>query len=286
MNIGIKTFAFAAVSLLALSSSYAYSVLLAGTYAGDARYDAKKLFDGNDDNLCWAFSASNGIKYWQDMKAASGVSVPYGTPLGNPTASYSSDIAQTFVDNWTDGGGEERNGFEWWFSGNIPEPGDPEDEDSVLKPGATGGSYWQGTPYASGEISMEISMPRDASAYSELGETIDEAITAGYALTCGIYSEGAHAITLWGYEMDDEADRLTGLWICDSDNSYLGSFLVDLIWNDAEMLWYLGESTSGTSYDGWYLGDITALVAVPEPSLAAALVGALALAFAARRRRV
>ena len=284
----IKALVFAAVSLAVLPSSFAYSVLLAGTYAGDQRYDVKKLFNGNDDDLCWAFSASNAIKYWQDAKGASGVQIPAGTPVGSPTQSYSSDIAQTFVDNWTNGGGEECNAFEWWFSGNIPMPGDTggiDDDDSVLKPGATGGSYWLGTPYASGEIAVEIEIPQNASAYVELGESIDEAIRAGYALACGIYGGGGHSVTLWGYEVDDETDMLSGLWICDPDNSYLGSFLVDLVWDEIDMQWDLGQSTSGVDYTGWSLGDISALVAVPEPSAFAAAFGLLVLAFALRRRK-
>ena len=59
----------------------------------------KLFFDGNDDDLCWAFSASNAIKYWQETKSSQGVEIPAGTPLGNPTENYSSDITQTFVDN-------------------------------------------------------------------------------------------------------------------------------------------------------------------------------------------
>ena len=291
MSKKLRIFIFLTSCLLSLSNSYGISILLDGITAGDTRYNAKKLFNGYDDDLCWAFSASNAIKYWQDLKSAQGVQIPYGTPIGAPTENYSSDITQTFVDNWVNDGGEECNGFDWWFSGNIPMPGDSgeiSDEASVLKPGATGGAYWVGTLYAEGIISDEFNFDGTEDDYYDLGNVIDEAVENGWALTCGIYTEegGAHAITLWGYEMDDLTDEITGLWICDSDNDFVGNFMVDLDWNESELQWKLGES-SAYDYTNWYLGEISVLMAgavVPEPSAYATLFGSIALILAILRR--
>ena len=63
-------------------------------------------------------------KILAEFKKCTGLEIPSGTPLGIPTADYSSDITQTFVDNWENYGGEECNGFDWWFSGNISMPDD------------------------------------------------------------------------------------------------------------------------------------------------------------------
>ena len=289
----LRAFIFAAVCALSLSNSYGVSVLLDGITAGDNRYNAKKLFDGSDDYLCWAFSASNAIEYWQDSKNAQGVQIPYGTPIGTPTDTYSSDITQTFVDNWINDGGEECDAFDWWFSGDIQMPDDSggiDDDDSGLKPGATGGGYWLGTPYAEGIISDEFCFERTESDYYSLSGVIDDAVENGWALTCGIYTEngGAHAITLWGYEMDDLTQEVTGLWICDSDNDFTGNYMVDLAWNESELLWELGDSEAcDYSTNEWYLGDISILMAgaaVPEPSAYAALFGIVTLIFAVWRK--
>ena len=284
-------FIFLASCILSISNSYGRSVLLDGVTKGDTRYNAKKLFNGNDDDLCWAFSASNAIKYWQDSKSAQGVQIPYGTPVGTPTDDYSSNITQTFVDNWENDGGEECNAFDWWFSGNIPmsdDSGGISEEASGLKPGATGGAYWIGTPYAEGIISDEFNFDKTSDDYFDLNQVIDSAIENGWALTCGIYSDdgGAHAITLWGYEMDDLLNEVTGLWICDSDNAFAGNYMVDLEWNESEFQWELGNSDA-FDYTDWYLGDISILMAgaaIPEPSVYAALFGSIALLFAILRK--
>lgn len=292
MSRKLPIFIFLISCLLSLSNSYGISVFLEGITAGDTRYDAKKLLDGTDDDLCWAFSASNAIKYWQDSKSSQGVQIPAGTPLGVPTENYSSDITQTFVDNWENEGGEECNGFDWWFSGNIPMPDDSGGisvEASGLKPGATGGGYWAGTPYAEGVISTEFKFSGTEENYYDLGKVINDAVDNGYALTCGIYTEAgnAHAITLWGYEMDEMTKEITGLWICDSDNdAYVGNFMVDLEWNESEFQWELGNSIAD-DYTDWVLGDISTLMAgavVPEPSVYAALFGSVALILAILRR--
>lgn len=268
-----------------LLQSYAFSLLLSGISEGYKSYDAKKLFNGQDDYLCWAFAASNAINYWQDTKSASGVQIPYATPTGTPSSNYSSDITQTFVDNWTNDGGEECEAFNWWFAGTSP--ADP-DGGSVLKPNADGGAYWLGTPYAEGLISTKISFEGEASDQALLFDTINNAVNNEFALTCGIYCEdGAHAITLWGCEFDENTNEISGLWVSDSDNDFLGNFLIDLTWDENLLSWGLGESQTSEDYSGWYLGDISVLMAgsqIPEPATVASFFGILALLLAIGRK--
>lgn len=281
----ILTRAIVFLLLFGLIQLHAFSLLLSGISEGDKTYDAKKLFNGQDDELCWAFAASNAINYWQDTKSASGVQLPYGTPTGEPTSSYSSDITQIFVDNWVNDGGEECSAFNWWFAGTVPS--DPEYE-GQLKPDAIGGGYWLGTPYADGLISTKVSFGARASDQALLFDTINEAVSNQFALTCGIYNDyGAHAITLWGCELDENTNEISGLWVSDSDNDFLGNFLIDLTWNEELLSWDLGESQTSQDYSGWYLGDISILMAgsqVPEPSTLASIFGVLALILALARR--
>lgn len=70
--------------LHASTASYFYG----DSYAGDTRYTVTKLFDGNDDTLCWAAAASSILYYWQNSYAAY---LPTGTPTGS-TASRSIPI--------------------------------------------------------------------------------------------------------------------------------------------------------------------------------------------------
>ncbi len=274
-------------TLLALNLRAA-SFMLDGITAGDTRYDVKKVFDGNDDYLCWAFSASNAINYWQNTKISQGVTVPTGTPIGMPNETYSSDIAQVFVDNWTNDGGEECNAFNWWIAGTAP---DPDEDSSILKPDATGGGYWAATPYASGVISREVDFKDDTvDNYSLFFDAFNNAISNKYALTCGIYAidGGAHAVTLWGYEIDDLTKDVVGIWICDSDNTdVVGNYLVDINWDTEEEAWTLGNSEMGDfDYTGWALGDISMLMAsIPEPSTYALIFSMVAFVFAVYYRR-
>lgn len=290
----LKSFLLFSAVFFAPFSAPADSVFVPGTWAGDTRYDVKKVeygAEGSPDHLmCWAASASNNLQLWQDNLAAAGYPIPSGVPNGKTQDTYSLDIFNLFANNWEDKSGVSALAYQWYFTGSYDIGYAGGFEVALPQEGASEGGYWKELGLDVDDICVRLECQAGTvlhpveGAKDLLKNSLNEVFENGWLASLSVNNYSNHSVTLAGYEFDAATGDITGLWICDSDNSYLGSFLVDLIWNDAEMLWYLGESTSGTSYDGWYLGDITALVAVPEPSLAAALVGALALAFAARRR--
>ncbi len=293
MNIYKNITRILALSLFGVLSSavFADSFFVSGTYGGDTRYAVKKLFDGNDDYLCWAAAASNVIQLWQDNCAASGLTIPSGTPSGKTQSSYSTDVFATFVGNWTNEGGAEENGFNWWLSGGIP-PFDP--EASQLVPGAVSAGYWASLLVPGREIANETSIAEMGKDY--LQTLLSDSMALGYYFTAGIYmdggeegEDGAHAISLWGYEYID--GELAGLWISDSDFSeFAGSVLVSVSWDEEDAVWYLGDVEGyDMDYNGWGLGDITVFHAnsllIPEPAEIVFIFGLAAFGVAILRRR-
>ena len=108
----MRDFIVLLVYLLLLPRVFGGSVFVSGTYAGDARYDVKKVAygaEGSPDHLmCWAASASNNIQLWQDNLASSGYAIPSGIPNGKTQSTYSSDIFYIFANSWTDVAGVQR----------------------------------------------------------------------------------------------------------------------------------------------------------------------------------
>lgn len=281
----MKKIAFLAFALASGTASFGGTFLLDGTSIGDTSYDVNKVWQ-NDDLLCWAAAGSNTIKYWQNSYVAQGFELPDGVPAGGYSSPYNSDIFKTFYDNWTNAGGFSANAMQWWFSGEIPIY-DP--LSSELKPGASAGGYWNEVFdfQEMGDVFTTFDFSEAYTAKTDLKDTLDDLILADTPMTASIYSqrEMGHAITLWGYEYDDTLNEITGLWITDSDDDYLGNLLVNVVWSDAESCWYLQDYYG---MDDWFLGSITALdigFAVPEPSAYAAVFGVLAAGLALLRRR-
>ncbi len=288
-----KIFVFFAACVAAVSLQGASQSLFFGdSYANDTRYDVKKLMSPADTDLCWAVSAANVLQGFQNLWTSKGNALPAGTPNGHSgvQSAYSLDIFAVFVDNWTNGGGEEGNGFSWWFNQTLvypPDP-DPEDPDADLKPGSSGGGYWKGYAIDNDDLFDKVELGGQSQDF--LKTAFDETIANQWLMTGGIYHTGGggHAITLWGYDYDDATGALTGLWICDGDISYMGNFLVELFWDDSVNEWGLGMGDNGEDYSGWYLEDITVLQAlsyIPEPSAAALLMCTVLVLFCLRRKK-
>lgn len=252
------------------------SYFVAGTYAGDTRYNVKKLFDGHDDNLCWAASASNVIDFWQARYTAY---LPEGVPHGQSQLIYSSDVFYSFVHSFQDGGGFEEDGFSWWLNGTFMHK-----NYNMRTPQLSYGGYYTAWGWDSSDYIREVKIHGGEHV---LFDVLFDSLENDYLLTAGIYGgrygTGAHAISLWGYETDDLSGDLIGLWIGDSDSEDAGNVLVDIVWNDELSRWYL----TSENYADWYIDDITQFVApvIPEPLYGAFALGGIALALAVYRRR-
>lgn len=280
----MKKFTVFFFALAAFSRAFAGIFLLNGTSSGDTSYDVNKVWK-SDDMLCWAAAASNAIKYWQNSHVSEGFELPAGTPCGSYSAPYNSDIFKTFFENWTNAGGYAGNAMQWWFSGEVPIVGAGGSE---LKPGAEGGGYWNDVFNFKeiGDVFVTFDFFENYTRKDDLKTALDELIAENISMTAAIYTDsgGGHAISVWGYEYDDELGGITGLLISDSDDDYLGNLVVGVEWDEGDSRWYLQEYYG---MNNWYLGNITALdlgVEIPEPSLCAAILGAAALALAGCRR--
>ncbi len=273
--------------LFALFASFLYAAdyLVAGVDKDDAStyYDFNKVFDGTDDDLCWAYSAANVLQWWQDKQSDFYISmnaIPDGKTYSD---AYASDIVSTFVASWVNDGGYEINGFEWWLSDTGCKPLTQDEEMSF----PSGGGYWSDLVSTTTYIGEEIAIANDNAYEQYFIEVMDNAILAGSGMTLGIYTEdgGGHAITLWGYGVDDE-DGSYCLYLTDSDDEISGMFSVDIEYHSEAEVWYLQDYYE---MDNWFVGDVTTLavgvLSVPEP--ATPLLSLMALGgLLARRRRV
>lgn len=268
MKNAIFTFLFAALCGATTGASGAgFDFILGGVdYENQTGfYDSNKLFDGTDDELCWAFSASNQLQRWQD-KISPSLIVRVGAPNG-ASSKYASIITDMFVAGWVNDGGNEINGFCWWTAGF-------EDEDVKAPAG-----YW--SEFFDGIESIGAEYGLDGMGRDYLGNLIKDAVSNDYGMTLGIYSDdGAHAMTLWGFGYDDDS---YWLYFSDSDDGKTQITKNGISFNDEDGMWYLSGD-----YRDWYVGDITVFsagVPVPEPATCALFFGAVVLFAAVARRR-
>ena len=260
--------------------SQATTVLLDGVTVGMTDFNSKKMFDGTDNELCWAFAASNAIAYWQWNQF--GDDLPAGIPNGlEYTGSYT-DVTEAFQKSWTNGGGFEKVAFTWWFTGE--DISKEMESESVLKDTAISAGFYVDTIYTQGEFVKEFDISGNTDV-NYIKEVMDYVINNNGAFTLEIVNpelESGHAITLWGYEIVD--DEITGLYISDSDDDCETNVFVEIEW-DSEFdggAWVLQDE----DYKDYYIDGITGLVIVPEPSTYALIFSAIALVFVAYRRRI
>lgn len=257
-------------------------------------YDVNKTFDGSDDDLCWAAAASNIIKWWQGFQT----NVPAGTPAGDMSTRYSSDIFEAFANSYVNDGGFIEDGFNWWLTGYY----DP--ADYVMKPGAIEAGFWKDI-YPESDIFYQnlylikdpeetgLAMFASGSAWDIFTEAMTRNSQYGAAMGLAVYNDtgGAHALTLWGYDYDTTTGDILSLYIADSDNvdddgqphmeETMGIY--DISYDNAE-----DRVVLGGDYAGWYIGQITFfgvnVLPIPEPSgILLCLTGGVMLLFKRRK---
>ena len=243
---------------------------------GGTWYDAEKSPSNTEDDLmCWAGAASN-ILAWSGWGFGAGFS-------------SEDDIFGYYQDHWTDAGSLMLFGWYWWFTGTNPS----QYWDGWSQVDAAGGGFW--TEYVFSDYYHEQN--DDAIAL----EAIDEFLHSGYGVTLGVFRSGrnsGHAITVWGYEYDDQGSYL-GIYVSDSDNSK--HIETDNPPNDLPNelnyyevsydmgKWYLQDfyGKDDAESDSWYISKVQALDRnpdtgiVPEPGtlllLGLGLIGVIAL---------
>jgi hypothetical protein len=199
-----------------------------------------------DAMMCWAASASNYLQWFQDRYVAAGNTLPAGCPNGtSSTYGYELQIMDVFRDEWDNlkRGGWADGGVIWYFEGRDLYTTNGTENRAYPK-GGSGGyfkSVWSDI-YPSkmhqyedsvwGWLYDPYSYAIEINNYNWRGSSITDpllqfsryvvdAIKYGMSSMAVAMSSnfgGAHAVTIWGYEIDNTTEYITKLYITDSDD--------------------------------------------------------------------
>ena len=215
-------------------------------------YDVNKMKEGNngDTMMCWAAAASNMIQWWQDRYVAAGNTLPAGAVTGVGTKMHSGTgfsrcyelaLMDVFHSQWTnlERGGQPDYAISWYFEGKL---NGGEYASNQAKPVSGGGyfkSVWSSIyPHLYHDYKDQVlphlcydlytvcfnyynlwGSKQGNEALAEFSNYVVTSIDRGVAsLTIQPGSSALHAITLWGYEVDNATGLVTRIWVTDSDD--------------------------------------------------------------------
>lgn len=213
------------------ATDYFISDIISGDF-----WDANKDWTGDDTLMCWAASASNILAYtgWGDIVSLSEQTI--------------FDYYQTY---WTDEGSLPEFGWEWWFNGtNYAEDWDGWSQVEV----AGGGSFYTDYDFSDYYFSQTTD--------SLVMQAIKEYVAQAYGISIAVYkrSGGGHALTVWGYDYNEDTG-VYSLYVTDSDDGGYDYDTYALLYNQAARQWELTGS-----YANWYIGEVQALALMPTTS--------------------
>lgn len=229
-------------------------VFAEGVTLASGWYDVNKkgAGDNGDINMCWAAAASNMIQWFQDRYKADGNSLPAGAVDGPGTKYYGNfnpyelALMEVYHDQWDNShGGNVEYAIPWYFEGKLY---GGEFASNTATPNTAGG-YWNSVwssvlpnLYRGYKSSLFPSQYPEMYTYCYenywlwgagsslqgqerllyVSNLIVEAFKHGMAsLTVSLSADIMslhHAVTLWGYEIDNATGLLTRIWITDSDD--------------------------------------------------------------------
>ena len=229
-------------------------VFAEGVTISSGWYDVNKKGAGSngDINMCWAAAASNMIQWFQDRYKADGNSLPAGAVDGPGTKYYGNfnpyelALMEIFHSEWNNNHGSNvEHAIPWYFEGNLY---DGKYETGRVDPYSAGG-YWKNVwssvePYIYRGYKSSLFPSEFPAMYTHcysnyylwgdgsglqgqerlayFSNLVVDIFNRGMAsLTISLASNLAsnhHAVTLWGYEIDNATGLLTRLWITDSDD--------------------------------------------------------------------
>ena len=220
-------------------------------------YDVNKkgAGDNGDINMCWAAAASNMIQWFQDRYVAQGGTLPAdaidgpGTKYYGNFAPYELALMELYHDGWNNNkGGHVEQAIPWYFENKL-NGGEYASAGSQAVPLVDGG-YWKsiwsdvekymycGYDYFSYDTFATAytytvcynnyylwGQGSDLKGQERLKYVSDLIVTAfehGMAsLTVSLSADIMslhHAVTIWGYEIDNATGLLTRVWLTDSDD--------------------------------------------------------------------
>jgi hypothetical protein len=281
----------------------AQQVWAPGVSAEGGWYDYnKQVKEGDylgDTGLCWAYSASNVISWWQaqnaDTLTASGVNVPQKEQILNTFIGVFKNVGcwPSAAYEWYIKGGEDcelNKHADWYKDYGVLDMKDT--SEVTMQLGLTGFDI---KDLAEGGILKDVFKDSTTIIFGalykndpfDLAEKIIQTIENGYALSLSV--DINHSYTLWGVEYEETARGLmiTKAWITDSDDVYnTGSGLLE-----KKIAYSEKEGSSGLYFDEhagavWenLAGIRTTATLIPEPGTATLTLMALA-GLALRRRR-
>ena len=213
--------------------------------------------DNGDINMCWAAVSSNMIQWFQDHYKAAGKTLPAGAVDGPGVTSYTNygpyelELMNVFHSQWDNSrGGHMQEAIPWYFEG-VLNGGEYASAGTQAVPKTAGGfwkSIWETEVYPNIYHGYENIIVPGVIEYRDIyitlynnyylwgngttfvgterlkifSELVVEAFEHGMAgLTVNIdanLTSASHAVTLWGYEIDNATGLVTRLWITDSDD--------------------------------------------------------------------
>ena len=211
-------------------------------------YDVNKKARGNngDINMCWAAAASNMIQWFQDRYVAAGNTLPSkavdgpGTKTHGSYGPYELALMDMYHSEWNnEKGGQVWEAIPWYFEG-VLNGGEYATAGSQAYPlDKNGGGYWKsiwssvkshmycGYSYILSPGFIEYydlytasyaSSWGSASGFTNLVVQIFERGMASMTVRTSANGGLLHAVTFWGYEIDNSTGLITRVWITDSDD--------------------------------------------------------------------
>jgi hypothetical protein len=195
--------------------------------------------------MCWAASSSNIAQWFQDRYVADGNTLPAGCPNGTSSKyGYELQIMDTFRDNWENlaRGSWTDGGVIWYFEGRDLYTTNGTTNRAYPRSGTGGyfqaqwpsivanmhqyedlvwGWLYNATTYIAEVNNYNWRGSSVADPLMRFSEYIIEAFEHGMssmAVAMSSNFNGAHAVTIWGYEVDNATGYVTKLYIADSDD--------------------------------------------------------------------
>lgn len=215
------------------------TVFAEGVSQSSGWYDVNKKSTttnpGADAMMCWAASSSNIVQWFQDRYTAAGNTLPSGCPNGTSSKyEYELQIMDVYRDNWSNlaRGSWTDAGVIWYFEGSDIYSTMGTDNRAYPISG-TGGyfkSVWSSIypskihQHSGGSYAVAInnySWRGNSNPLKAFSDYIVEAFKYGMAsmaVAMNSNFSGAHAVTIWGYEIDKNTGCITKLFITDSDD--------------------------------------------------------------------
>lgn len=292
MKLRLPLFLLSGILSLHLTMTASADVIGGGVFYDVGKYDYSKdpqkqwPVEGHangDGSYCWAASASNTVQYWQDFyyvkeNIDKDANVPNGLArdgvYGQPTGTtYISVYQEALKYSENDETADPTSFYEWWVNGT--QVTDPDGTITILreKPAYYSGLF-SGVP-----VSQTVAGPSNQTGptLDELTAFITEAFAKdGQAVSLTIAGTASHAISCWGYELD-ENKQLSSLLLSCSDDQRFAIFRVGVevrdcfsdMYGDGDLMGYINQVSLVTDEAAGYYGHdwtwVTAASALQTP---------------------